>query len=88
MAGPRTLVAPGAGADPVPTPDSDVLPRGSRRAAMLRLVDAMAPGDSLPLTTREDPVALIAEIEQRHPGTFSFWDLQAGPGCWRFVLRR
>jgi uncharacterized protein (DUF2249 family) len=55
---------------------------------MLRLVDAMAPGDSLPLTTRKDPVALIAEIEQRHPGAFSFWDLQAGPGCWRFVLRR
>ncbi len=63
-------------------------PQPARDAAIMYRIDGMIGGDSLAVTTRDDPVALIAEIEQRHPGVFSFRDLRTEPGCWHFVVRR
>ncbi len=57
-------------------------------AAVMHRIDDMVCGDSLAITTSDDPVAMIAEIEQRHPGAFSFRDLRTEPPSWHFVVRR
>ncbi len=65
-----------------------VAPRPEGDAAVMHRIDGMRCGDSLAISTRQDPVALIAEIEQRHPGAFSFHDLRTDPDTWHLVVRR
>ena len=53
-----------------------------------RPLDAVGEGGGLVLVAPHDPLPLLRQLEERHPGTFTVDYLQRGPEAWRLQLVR
>ncbi len=71
-----------------PVLDARAVPHDIRHATVFGALDAVAPGAGLELIAPHDPVPLLAQIEQRHPGVFEVTYLERGPQAWRLALDR
>jgi uncharacterized protein (DUF2249 family) len=68
--------------------DARLLPHAIRHAAIFGALDAIQPGFALDLIAPHDPLPLLAELEQRHPGRFGLNYLERGPEAWTIRLTR
>ncbi|MEU5591324.1 DUF2249 domain-containing protein [Streptomyces sp. NPDC020298] len=75
----------GAEAD-VPELDVRSVPHALRHATVFGALDAVPAGAAMVLIAPHDPLPLLAQIEDRSPGTFSVEYLQRGPEAWRLQL--
>jgi uncharacterized protein (DUF2249 family) len=71
-----------------PELDARVVPHAIRHATIFGAVDAVQPGRALVLLAPHDPLPLLAQLEQRHPGGFGVEYLERGPETWRLRLTR
>ncbi|QNE74302.1 DUF2249 domain-containing protein [Streptomyces finlayi] len=69
-------------------PELDVreVPHALRHATVFGALDAVPAGTAMVLVAPHDPLPLLAQIEQRGPGTFSVEYLERGPEVWRLRL--
>lgn len=76
------------GAPEAAEPELDVrgVPHALRHATVFGALDALPVGTSMVLIAPHDPLPLLAQIEQRTPGTFAVEYLQRGPETWRLRL--
>jgi uncharacterized protein (DUF2249 family) len=71
-----------------PELDARAVPHAIRHATILGALDAVAPGGGLVLVAPHDPLPLLAQVEQRHPGVFEVGYLERGPEAWRLLFTR
>ncbi len=71
-------------------PELDVcnVPHAIRHATVFGALDAVGSAAGLVLIAPHDPLPLLAQIEQRAPGTFEVSYLERGPEAWRLQLLR
>jgi uncharacterized protein (DUF2249 family) len=74
--------------DAVPELDVCAVPHALRHATVFGALDAVPAGHAMVLVEPHDPIPLLTQIEQRHPGTFSVEYLERGPEVWRLRLGR
>jgi uncharacterized protein (DUF2249 family)/iron-sulfur cluster repair protein YtfE (RIC family) len=74
--------------DADPELDARVVPHAIRHATIFGALDAVTPGSALILLAPHDPIPLLAQVEQRHPGAFAVEYLERGPETWRLRFRR
>ena len=72
----------------LPELDARTIPHAIRHDAILGALDGVAPGDGLVLVAPHDPLALLAQLQQRVPDAFEVEYLQRGPEAWRLSLVR
>ncbi|MFJ9863822.1 DUF2249 domain-containing protein [Streptomyces sp. NPDC101165] len=70
----------------VPELDVRSVPHALRHATVFGALDAVSAGSAMVLVAPHDPLPLLAQIEQRHPGRFAVEYLQRGPEAWRLRL--
>jgi uncharacterized protein (DUF2249 family) len=71
-----------------PVLDVRLLPHEVRHAAIFGILDATAAGASLVLIAPHEPLPLLSQLEQRHPGAFTVHYEHRGPDAWRLRLTR
>lgn len=64
------------------------IPHVIRHATVFGALSAIAPGFALDLVAPHDPVPLLRQVEERHPGAFSVTYLTEGPEHWTVRLTR
>ncbi|MFD5650549.1 DUF2249 domain-containing protein [Streptomyces sp. NPDC127039] len=76
------------GTEEAAEPELDVreVPHALRHATVFGALDAVPAGTTMVLVAPHDPLPLLAQIEQRSPGTFSVEYLERGPQAWRLRL--
>ncbi|MCL6670172.1 DUF2249 domain-containing protein [Streptomyces panaciradicis] len=76
------------GSDDTDVPELDVrdVPHAIRHATVFGALAAVPSGQSLVLVAPHDPLPLLGQIEDRHPGAFAVEYLQRGPEAWRLLL--
>lgn len=72
----------------VPVLDARAVPHAIRHATIFGALDAVPAGGALELVAPHDPLPLLGQIEDRHPGAFSVEYLERGPQAWRLLLTR
>lgn len=72
----------------VPELDARAVPHAIRHATVFGALDAVTPGGSMVLVAPHDPLPLLAQIAERHPGGFEVDYLQRGPEAWRLRFTR
>jgi uncharacterized protein (DUF2249 family) len=68
--------------------DGRTIPHAIRHAAIFGALDAIQPGFSLDLIAPHDPLPLLAQLQQSHPGAFTTSYLQRGPEAWKLRFTR
>jgi uncharacterized protein (DUF2249 family)/iron-sulfur cluster repair protein YtfE (RIC family) len=71
-----------------PELDARTIPHAIRHATIFGALDAVTPGGALVLVAPHDPVPLLAQVEDRAPGTFAISYLEQGPEAWRLRFAR
>ncbi len=71
-----------------PVLDARSVPHAIRHATIFGALDAVRAGDGLVLLAPHDPLPLLDQIAQRHPGRFDVSYLQRGPQTWRLQFAR
>lgn len=71
-----------------PELDARAVPHAIRHATIFGALDGVAPGAGLILVAPHDPLPLLAQIEQRWPGTFDVSYRERGPEAWRLLFVR
>ena len=71
-----------------PELDARSVPHAIRHATIFGALDAVGPGGGLVLIAPHDPLPLLAQIDQRWPGTFTVSYLERGPEAWRLSFTR
>ncbi|MEU3255544.1 DUF2249 domain-containing protein [Streptomyces sp. NPDC006997] len=76
------------GSDDTDVPELDVrdIPHSLRHATVFGAVAAVPSGSAMTLVAPHDPLPLLAQIEDRHPGAFAVEYLERGPEAWRLLL--
>ncbi|KAB1990086.1 DUF2249 domain-containing protein [Streptomyces triticiradicis] len=76
------------GSDDTEVPELDVrdVPHSLRHATVFGAIAAVPSGRAMVLVAPHDPLPLLAQIEDRHPGAFAVEYLQHGPEAWRLLL--
>lgn len=64
------------------------IPHAIRHATIFGALGAIAPGFSIDLIADHNPLPLLAQLEQRHPGDFVVSYVTDGPEEWRLHLTR
>lgn len=72
----------------LPELDARVIPHAIRHASVFGALDSLGTGAGLVLVAPHDPKPLLAQMEQRWPGTFSVEYVERGPEAWRLRLVR
>lgn len=72
----------------LPELDARTIPHAIRHATIFGALDAVGPGSGIVLIASHDPLPLLAQLEQRAPGTFTVEYLEEGPQVWRLALVR
>ena len=69
-------------------PELDVrdVPHSLRHATVFGAIAAVPSGQAMVLVAPHDPLPLLGQIEDRHPGAFAVEYLQRGPQAWRLLL--
>lgn len=71
-----------------PELDASIVPHAIRHATVFGALDAVGPGKGMILIAPHDPIPLLAQIEQRHPGRFATEYLERGPEKWKIEFLR
>jgi uncharacterized protein (DUF2249 family) len=71
-----------------PELDARIVPHAIRHATVFGALDAVGPGKGMVLVAPHDPIPLLAQIEQRHPGVFTTEYLERGPEAWKIQFLR
>ena len=71
-----------------PELDASIVPHAIRHATVFGALDAVGPGKGMILIAPHDPLPLLAQIEQRHPGRFTTEYLERGPEKWKIQFLR
>ncbi|MFI1416706.1 DUF2249 domain-containing protein [Streptomyces sp. NPDC020731] len=76
------------GSDDVDVPELDVrdVPHALRHATVFGALGAVPAGRAMVLVAPHDPLPLLRQIEDRHPGVFAVDYQQRGPEAWRLLL--
>lgn len=76
------------GSDDTAAPELDVrnVPHALRHATVFGALAAVPRGRAMVLVAPHDPLPLLAQIEDRHPGAFTTEYLERGPEAWRLLL--
>ncbi|UXY29805.1 DUF2249 domain-containing protein [Streptomyces sp. HUAS TT20] len=76
------------GSDETDVPELDVrdVPHSLRHATVFGAIAAVPSGRAMILVAPHDPLPLLGQIEDRHPGAFAVEYLQRGPDAWRLLL--
>jgi uncharacterized protein (DUF2249 family) len=76
------------GSDDAQVPELDVrdVPHALRHATVFGALSAVPSGQAMVLVAPHDPLPLLRQIEDRHPGAFSVEYQQRGPEAWRLLL--
>ncbi|MFJ3311076.1 DUF2249 domain-containing protein [Streptomyces sp. NPDC086549] len=76
------------GSDETDVPELDVrdVPHSLRHATVFGAIAAVPSGRAMVLVAPHDPLPLLGQIEDRHPGAFAVEYLQRGPEAWRLLL--
>lgn len=72
----------------LPELDTRTIPHAIRHATIFGALDGLRPGAGLLLTANHDPLPLLAQLEQRAPGSYTVDYREAGPEVWRLELTR
>jgi uncharacterized protein (DUF2249 family)/iron-sulfur cluster repair protein YtfE (RIC family) len=72
----------------VPELDARAVPHALRHATIFGALDAVPAGRAMVLVAPHDPLPLLAQIEAREPGAFTFEYLERGPEAWRLLFNR
>jgi uncharacterized protein (DUF2249 family) len=68
--------------------DTRQIPHAIRHATIFGALGAIAPGFSLDLVANHNPLPLLAQLEDRHPGEFAVAYVEDGPELWRLRFTR
>jgi uncharacterized protein (DUF2249 family) len=71
-----------------PILDARAVPHAIRHATIFGALDAVHAGSGLVLLAPHDPLPLLDQVAQRHPGRFDVSYLQRGPQTWRLQFAR
>ncbi len=71
-----------------PELDARAVPHAIRHATVFGALDSVSVGDGLVLLAPHDPLPLLAQVEDRYDGAFSYEYLDRGPDAWRVALTR
>ena len=71
-----------------PVLDARAVPHAIRHATIFGALDAVGAGSGLVLLAPHDPLPLLDQVAQRHPGRFEVSYLQRGPQTWRLQFAR
>ena len=71
-----------------PELDARSVPHAIRHATIFGALDSVGAGSGLVLIAPHDPLPLLAQIDQRWPGTFAVDYLERGPEAWRLSFTR
>ncbi|MFF5185816.1 DUF2249 domain-containing protein [Streptomyces sp. NPDC000345] len=76
------------GSDETDVPELDVrdVPHSLRHATVFGAIAAVPSGRAMVLVAPHDPLPLLGQIEDRHPGAFAVEYLERGPQAWRLLL--
>lgn len=76
------------GSDDADVPELDVrdVPHALRHATVFGALGAVPAGRAMVLVAPHDPLPLLRQIEDRHPGVFAVDYQQRGPEAWRLLL--
>ncbi|MFC8422676.1 DUF2249 domain-containing protein [Streptomyces sp. NPDC057236] len=76
------------GSDDAQVPELDVrgVPHALRHATVFGALGAVPAGRAMVLVAPHDPLPLLRQIEDRHPGVFAVDYQQRGPEAWRLLL--
>jgi uncharacterized protein (DUF2249 family)/iron-sulfur cluster repair protein YtfE (RIC family) len=71
----------------LPVLDGRAVPHAIRHATIFGALDSVGAGGGMVLIAPHDPLPLLAQLEERHPGRFTVDYLERGPESWhvRFV---
>lgn len=72
----------------VPELDARAVPHALRHATIFGALDAVPAGRQMVLVAPHDPLPLLAQIEAREPGAFTFEYIERGPEAWRLLFTR
>ena len=64
------------------------IPHAIRHATIFGALGAIAPGFSIDLIADHNPLPLLAQLDQRHPGEFTVSYVEDGPEVWTLRLAR
>jgi uncharacterized protein (DUF2249 family) len=68
--------------------DTRQIPHAIRHATIFGALGAVAPGFSLDLVANHNPLPLLAQLDEKHPGDFAVSYLDDGPEVWRLRFTR
>jgi uncharacterized protein (DUF2249 family) len=68
--------------------DTRQIPHAIRHATIFGALGAVAPGFSLDLVANHNPLPLLAQLDEKHPGDFAVSYLEDGPEVWRLRFTR
>ncbi len=68
--------------------DTRQIPHAIRHATIFGALGAIAPGFSLDLVANHNPLPLLAQLDERHPGDFAVSYVENGPELWRLRFTR
>ena len=71
-----------------PELDARQVPHAIRHATIFGALDAVRPGGGMILVAPQDPLPLLAQVEQRYPGAFEVSYVERGPEAWRLAFVR
>lgn len=76
------------GSDDADVPELDVrdVPHALRHATVFGALGAVPAGRAMLLVAPHDPLPLLRQIEDRHPGVFAVEYQERGPEAWRLLL--
>lgn len=68
--------------------DTRQIPHAIRHATIFGALGGIAPGISLDLVANHNPLPLLAQLDQKHPGQFAVSYLDDGPELWKLRFTR
>lgn len=71
-----------------PKLDATLIPHEIRHPAILGALESLKSGEGMVLVAPHKPIPLLAQIEKKHPGSYSVEFLDEGPDKWHIEFVR
>ena len=68
--------------------DTRQIPHAIRHATIFGALDSIASGDSLDIVADHNPLPMLAQLDDSHPGAFAVSYLEDGPDTWKLRFTR
>lgn len=72
----------------LPELDVQTIPHAIRHASIFGALESLAPHSGMIISATHNPVPLLMQLEQKHPGRFLSEYLDEGPERWRIKFVR